>query len=286
LDADEPERFANPNQSGLYDYYLGRDLQVGMAYPRMHQQGIFEGYHSVEPQGELIMLSRSAWAGTQRYAAAVWSGDIQSSFAELTIQVRVAQNVAMSGIYWWTTDIGGYGGGNIADPVFRELIVRWFQFGAFCPLFRLHGCRNPNQPSTSCGPSCGYNEIWEFGGVAFAQISKVMAIREQLRPYVMYQMKLAAEEGVPVLRPLLYDFLASDPVVRTAPESVAHEFMFGPDYLVSPVTQYQAKTWRVYLPVRGDKRQWVDWWSGVASSGGVWITKAVDLSVFPLFYVK
>lgn len=126
-----------------------------------------EGLEARLPAGEAVppFLTRSAFAGSQRYGAVLWSGDIMSSFDELAVQVQVAQHVAMSGIYLWTTDIGGFRDGNTEDPVFRQLIVRWFMFGAFCPIFRLHGDRQGPQDKDVCG-STGHNEVWSFGDEA------------------------------------------------------------------------------------------------------------------------
>jgi len=276
LDADEPERFF-PDASGQYYYKLGRDLQVGMAFPLMHQQTFYDGLRSVG-ETEVLLLSRSAWAGTQRLGTAVWSGDTVSTFDELSLQVRVAQNMALSGIYWWTTDIGGYHSGNIYDPVFQELIVRWFQFGTFCPVFRLHGHRIPEDPPADCGESGGRNEVWMFGDVAYDVISKLILLREQLREYVMDQMRLAASDGVPVLRPLFFDF-PDDPSAYTTED----EFMFGPDWLVAPVLSYQAKNRGVYLPKLPANQVWTHFYTNEDYPfGDVLVDTPIDS--FPLFY--
>jgi len=208
----------------------------------------------------------------------VWSGDISSNFAELAIQVRAAQNMAMSGIYWWTTDIGGYGGGNIKDPVFQELIVRWFQFGAFCPIFRLHGHRQPEDPPSSCGGSGGYNEVWEFGETAYNVISKIILLREQLREYVMDQMRLAASVGTPILRPMIFDF-PNDPMAA----KVDDQYMFGPNWLVAPVLQYQAKSRSVYLPTLPPQQVWTHYYTGEDYHAGT-VTVPTPIDSFPLFY--
>jgi alpha-D-xyloside xylohydrolase len=276
LDADEPERFT-PDQSGQYYYHSGRDLQVGMAYPRMHQQMVWDGLQSLH-HPEVFTLSRSAWAGSARYGGAVWSGDIPSTFDELSKQVRVAQNMAMSGIYWWTTDIGGYIGANIYDPQWRELIVRWYQFGAFCPVFRTHGWRQPTDPDAPCGGSGGPNEIWEFGNTAYGIISKIIVLREQLRPYVATHMKIAATHGIPILRPMVFDCMDAACV------DAEDQFMFGPDWLVAPVTTYQASSRSVYLPTLPASRLWVHYYSNASFSGGQRITIKTPLDTFPLFY--
>ena len=142
-------------------------------------------------------------------------------------------NMVMSGIPYWTTDIGGFGGGTTTSAGFRELIVRWFQWGAFCPLFRLHGARTgPTWPPGDAGV-CGQaasNEVWMFGDEAEAAIVKVMRMREQMRPYVMEQYQAASEFGTPIMRPLFFDFHNDSRCER-----VDDQQMFGPDYLVAPV---------------------------------------------------
>ena len=170
----------------------------------------------------------SGWAG------AVWSGDTKSTWEDFNQQFRAGLNMVMSGeprgpshccrpaptpgaerllcktgIPYWTTDIGGFGSGDTTSADFRELVVRWFQWGAFCPLFRLHGARSgppwPPGPAGKCGQSAS-NEIWMFGDESYAAIVKVMQMREKIRPYVMEQYRAAAADGTPVMRPLFYDF--------------------------------------------------------------------------------
>jgi len=184
----------------------------------------------------------------------------------------------MSGIYWWTTDIGGYHSGNLNDPVFRELIVRWFQFGAFCPIFRLHGHRLPEDPVTSCGSSGGLNEVWQFGQTAYTVISDIILLREQLRGYVMDQMRLAASNGIPVLRPMVFDF-PNDPKSYTAED----QFMFGPNWLVAPVLQYQATSRMVYLPVLPPGQVWTHFYTNQDYSPGS-VSVPTPITQFPLFF--
>jgi hypothetical protein len=130
----------------------GTDAEVGMGWVKNHVQTFSDGFAGVGITGaEYFVLPRSGWAGTWAHSAALWSGDISSDFATFAIQIKVLQQAMLSGVALWTTDIGGYTGGNPADPVFQELIVRWFQFGAFCPLFRLHGHRDGGPPENQCG---------------------------------------------------------------------------------------------------------------------------------------
>lgn len=158
----------------LDDGKVHHDAEVAMAWPQQYHRMVYEGLvakakattaaggakdaamagearaHAVQPPPVAPFLTRSAFAGSQRYGAILWSGDIESSFNELAVQVQVAQHVAMSGIYLWTTDIGGFRNGDPTEPSFRQLIVRWFQFGAFCPIFRLHGDRGGPKDKDVC----------------------------------------------------------------------------------------------------------------------------------------
>jgi len=184
-------------------------------------------------------------------------------------------NIMMSGIQWWTTDIGGYFNGNITSPEWRELIVRWFQWGAFCPIFRLHGCRVPQLTPDQCGFTCGNNEVWMFGDTAYEIIKSVMLLREQFRPYIMTQMQLASSKGTPIMRPLWFDF-PKDPGCQ----QIDDQFMFGPDYMVAPVLEYQARSRQVYFPSGGN---WVDYFTQTTYNGGSTVNVAAPLERFPLY---
>jgi alpha-D-xyloside xylohydrolase len=142
LDACEPEM--KPGNPASLRFAAGPGLEVANLYPRDHARGFYEGMVG-RGEKEVLTLCRSAWAGSQRYGAAVWSGDIPSTFESFRVQVRAGLNMAMSGIPWWGTDIGGFFGGDPDDPAFRELLVRWFQYGVFSPLFRLHGEPRPQR---------------------------------------------------------------------------------------------------------------------------------------------
>jgi alpha-D-xyloside xylohydrolase len=227
-------------------YHLGTGTQVNCFFPYAHQKAIFEALHE-SGEHDVVTICRSAWAGSQKYGAALWSGDIESSFEVLSDHVRAGLNVAMSGLPWWTTDIGGYFGGKADDPVFRELIVRWYQYGVFCPLFRTHGKERPN-------------EAWSFGEEAYRHIRAAMMLRERLRPYVMDQMRVAHERGIPPMRPLFFDF-QNDP----GSQFVEDQFLFGPDILVAPITEYGARERAVYLP---PGPTWTNAWTEVAEEGG------------------
>jgi len=274
LDAIEPEMVVYDHDN--IRYHAGNGLEVGCIYPMMQQQAIFEGMKG-EGEKEIISLGRAGFAGSQRYGAAIWSGDIHSTWEDLRQQVRAGLNIGLSGIPWWTTDIGGFFGGEVDTPYFQELIVRWFQYGVFCPLFRLHGWRNSSlaHPETSDPTRGGPNEVWSFGERAYRIIRELLFLRERLRPYIMTQMKLASTKGTPPMRPLFFDF----PHDAMA-EAVDDQFMFGPDLLVAPVV-YEGTTKRnVYLPVGTN---WTDAWTGKKVKGGQEITAAAPLERIPLY---
>jgi alpha-D-xyloside xylohydrolase len=185
--------------------------------------------------------------------------------------VKAGLNMAMSGIPWWTTDIGGFRGGYPADPNFQQLIVRWFQFGAFCPIFRLHGDRLPKIDDFHGAA----NEVWSFGESAYHIIREYMMLRERLRPYIMEQMALVSKTGIPLMRPLFVDF-PSDPVCY----EVDDEYLFGSDILVSPILEANIIEREVYLP---SGSVWRDAWTGQTHQGGQRITAEAPLERIPLF---
>jgi alpha-D-xyloside xylohydrolase len=215
--------------------------------------------------------------GPQKYGAAVWSGDIRATWQSLTDQIRAGLNIAVSGIPWWTTDIGGFHGGDSRDPAYQELMIRWFQYGVFCPLFRLHGDREPRTP-TSYAQTGGPNEVWSFGEVAYEIISGLLHLRERLRPYIHEQMRLAAADGLPPMRPLFVDF----PDDETAWQ-VEDQFLFGPDILVAPISTAGATSREVYLPAG---RRWVDVRSGETFDGGTTITSPAPIESIPVFVAE
>ena len=259
LDAGEPE--IKPLEPGRVSYRAGPGEAVHDLYPHLHARAVYEAMRAAGVETP-ITLNRSVWAGSQRYAAALWSGDIHSSWEALAAQIPAGLNVGLAGIPWWGTDIGGFKGGVSADPGFRELLVRWFQFAVFCPLFSLHGLRQGDGQDafeditelagTTDGPeafslagfSGGPNEVWSFGEEAYARIVPLLHLRRRLRPYVMEQMRAAHEHGTPPMRPLFMEF-PSDPDARV----VDDQFMFGPDLLIAPVCDPGLTEREVYLPV-------------------------------------
>ena len=274
LDAIEPEMTAYDHDN--VRYHAGNGLEVGCLYPMFQQQALFDGMKSAG-ETEIVTLGRAGFAGSQRYGAAVWSGDIHSTWEDLRQQVRAGLNIGLSGIPWWTTDIGGFFGGEIESPYFQELIVRWFQYGAFCPLFRLHGWRNSSltHPETSDPTRGGPNEVWNFGKRAYGIIRELLLLRERLRPYIMEQMKVASAKGAPPMRPLFFDF-PNDAAAQT----VDDQFMFGPDLLVAPILHQGATSRKVYLPAGAT---WAEAWTGRKLKGGRTIQADAPLERIPLY---
>jgi alpha-D-xyloside xylohydrolase len=224
---------------------------------------------------EVLSLTRSAWAGSQRYGVALWSGDIEPTFAALATAVPAGLNVAMSGLPWWNSDIGGFHGGDPDDPAYRELVVRWFQFGVFCPVFRLHGHREPRVSHGAVGAGGGPNEVWSYGPEAYEAITAMLRLRERLRPYIHAHLHDGETTGIPLMRPLLLAF----PDDETAWE-VEDEYLFGPDILVAPVTELGARQRRVYLPAGAE---WTHTGSGRRYPGGAYVSVDAPLDAIPLF---
>jgi alpha-D-xyloside xylohydrolase len=277
LDEAEPEY--SVYDYDLYRYFAGTDMQVGNIYPVMYAKTFFDGMES-EGQKNIINLVRCAWAGSQRFGALVWSGDIYSSFEVLRCQLSAGLNMGLAGIPWWTTDIGGFHGGNPDDPDFRELVIRWFQFGAFCPVFRIHGDREPHSAplGNKGGGLCvsgAANEVWSYGEQAYKIFNKYILLREKIRPYISKIMSEAHEKGTPVIRPAFYDF----PQDKNCWD-IVDEYMFGPSLLVAPVLYANARQRKVYLP---QGSQWMNINTGESFAGGNNIECDAPIDVIPVF---
>ena len=276
LDEAEPEFTAYEYEH--YRYFRGADMEVGNIYPRDYARMAYEGMEK-EGQENIVNLLRCAWAGSQRYGALVWSGDIDSSFRSLRNQLAAGLNMGIAGLAWWTTDIGGFHGGNIHDEKFHEVLVRWFEFGAFCPVMRLHGFREPfKEPLSSTGGgkciSGAENEVWSYGEEVYEICKKYMLLREKMRPYVKQLMMEAHEKGTPIMRPLFYDF----PQDSKAWE-IEDQYMFGPDLLVSPILEAGMTERTLYLP----EGSWRNINDGTIFEGSRMVTVAAPIDELPVF---
>lgn len=276
LDEAEPELTGYEYQH--YRFYRGADMEIGNVYPKEYARMAYEGMEA-EGQKNIVNLLRCAWAGSQKYGTLVWSGDIDSSFRSLRNQLSAGLNMGIAGLPWWTTDIGGFHGGNIYDSKFHEILIRWFEFGTFCPVMRLHGFREPfKEPLGTTGGgkhiSGAENEVWSYGDEVYEICKKYMNLREKMRPYVRKLMKAAHEKGTPIMRPLFYDF----PEDKIAWE-IEDEYMFGPDLLVAPILYADARERKVYLP----DGMWRNICNGEMYQGKQRITVAAPIDQIPVF---
>lgn len=277
LDEAEPEYSVYDFDN--YRYFKGSNLQIGNLYPLDHAKTFYQGMEK-EGQKNIVNLLRCAWAGSQKYGALVWSGDIASSFESMRNQLAAGLNMGLAGIPWWTTDIGGFHGGDPDDESFRELFVRWFQWGTFCPVMRLHGDREPRQEQvgTSGGAACrsgAANEVWSYGEEVYDICTKYMNIREELRSYTRRLMKEAHEKGTPVMRTLFYEFPTDEESWR-----IEDEYMYGDSYLVAPIFQSRQTTRKVYLP---EGYRWKEYENENCYNGGQYIEITVTMESIPVF---
>jgi len=285
-DCDEPGR--DMSRNGRWRFAAGTDTEVGPAWAREHSRTMFEGNARVGRNAStFVTLSRAAYPGSWALGAALWSGDVNTTFDTLRQQVRVAQSVAMSGVALWASDTGGYLGGNTSDPVWRELVVRWTQFSAVCPIMRYHGRRlgEPPGDDATCGPTHGDNEPWAFGDAAYAAIVPALHMREALRGYVVATNAATAATGLPMVRPLALAF-PGDPLA--AEPWVEGSFMFGDALLAQPVTAYGARAATVYLPFVGAGASWAYYFNRSLAwpGGGLNVTVRAPLDEFPLFVLS
>jgi alpha-D-xyloside xylohydrolase len=266
LDASEPETVEGPHpsdakrrsdyQTHMHPTKLGSGSRMLNAYPLVNSQAVYEGQRAAKPDQRVFILTRSAFAGQQRYAAAIWSGDITSTWTTLKNQISAGAGYSVSGAPYWTVDSGGFAvpprftaGGDAEE--WRELQTRWFQYATFLPLLRVHG-QTPNR------------EMWELGGEsspAYLAQLKFDRLRYRMLPYVYSLAGWITHGAGTLLRPLVMDF-------RTDPAAlgITDQYMFGKALLVSPVTTYQARARDVYLPVTPGG--WYDFWTGAPMAGG------------------
>ncbi|KAI1334957.1 glycoside hydrolase family 31 protein [Xylariaceae sp. FL0016] len=283
LDEAEPE-FTHYDFDN-YRYHAGPDLMVGNIYPLQYSRAFYEGQKAVG-QDNIVNLVRCCWAGSQKYGALLWSGDIASSWPSFRAQVSAGLNAGLAGIAWWTTDIGGFHGGDPRDPAFRELFTRWFQFSTFSPVLRSHGDREPKQPRKghtggSHVRSGAPNEVWSYGPQTQAVLASYLRLRDDvLRPYVRGLMAQAHEHGDPVIRPMFYEFPAEKRMWE-----LQDQFMFGDRYLVAPVLCPGQTRRTVVLPANARWQLFTA--SGVATGemieGGREIVVDAPIEYMPVF---
>jgi len=276
LDEAEPE--VHPQQPGHLKYYLGNGAQTAQLYPFYYSKLIYDGMKK-EGEEEVVSLTRAAYPGSQRFGAVVWNGDIASTFENLKMSIKSGLSMAMCGIPWWNSDIGGFHSGDIESDYFRELIVRWFQFGLFCPVMRLHGVRKRPSYHVERHPgvkesSGGDNEIWCFGEKNYPVLKNLIELRERLKDYTCSCMDENSSTGAPIMRPMFWDNW-EDSVCYTLED----QYMYGPDILFAPIYE-QGRTQReVYLP----KGKWVFTRDGKIYEGGQTIPCTAQIDEFIAF---
>lgn len=284
----EPEERMRINTEEAKRYL---DPELINAYSLLHSQGIYEGQREVSAEKRVVNLTRSAYAGQQRYSTITWSGDVSATWDTLRRQIADGLNFCTTGLPYWTVDIGAFFvkdvpdlwfwsgdfDNGVEDKGYQELYVRWFQYGAFLPMFRAHGTDTPR-------------ELWRFGNPGdpvYDTLVKFLRLRYRLIPYIYSVAGRVTHEDYTMLRALPFDFRL-DP----ATYDVADQFMFGPAFLVNPVTEPMyfgpnstvissaPRTRAVYLPAGSD---WYDFWSGQRYAGGQTITADAPLETMPLY---
>jgi len=262
LDASEAELSGKWGEFRNFKTGKGPGAVVFNAYPLEHTRAVYEGQRSESSAKRVLILTRSCYAGQQRNAAISWSGDIPGKWEVLQKQIPAGLNFTASGVPYWNTDIGGFFGGDPADPKYAELFTRWFQFGAFCPMFRVHGTNKPK-------------EVWRFDEATQKILTDYINLRYHLLPYIYSVSWMVTHEGYTMMRPLVMDF-PGDQEARNIPD----QFMFGPGLLVAPVTQPGAQSRSVYLPAG---TSWTDFWTGKTYAGGQRIEAVAPIQTLPLF---
>ena len=276
MDATEPEIVEGPftsissqvttNQTHMNPTALGSGSRMLNAYALVNSQAVYEGQRATAPNQRVFMLTRNGFAGMQRYAASTWSGDISSTWTAMKKQIPAGLGFSVSGMPYWTLDSGGFAvptrfaatTPTAADTAeWQELNARWFEYATFLPLMRVHG-------------QAPYREIWQFGGntsAAYAAMLKFDKLRYRMLPYIYSLAGAVTQRAGTIMRPLVMDF-RSDTTAR----EIGDQYMFGPAFLVAPVTTYQATTRSVYLPsTPGD---WYLFWTGAAAAGGATVPAA------------
>lgn len=263
LDATEPEN----------DALHGKKLHIGagdsyrLTYPLFVNQAVYEGQRKTSHDKRVCILTRSAFLGQQRYGTINWSGDIDGTWDAYARQIVAGLNFAITGMPYWTTDIGGFfrpGKSQYTDEKYNELLMRWYQWGVFNPIFRIHGYQTETEP-------------WKNGSVVESNIRQLLDLRYRLIPYIYSTAWQVTQNGSTVMRPLVMDF-KNDTTATNQP----YEYMFGASFLVAPVTKPGITEWNVYLP---KSVQWYNFWTGKRFEGGQTINTPAPLNSTPV-YVK
>jgi len=261
MDATEPENDALKGEKtflGLGDFYR-------LTYPLFVSRAVYEGQRLTDSEKRVCILTRSAFLGQQKYGTINWSGDIGGNWDCYKRQIVAGLNYSITGLPYWTTDIGGFfrpGQSQYTDEKYHELLIRWFQWGTFNPIFRIHAYQTETEP-------------WKYGEQVQNIIRSMLNLRYRLIPYIYSAAWQVTENGSTIMRPLVMDF-AGD----TSALNQQYEFMFGKSFLVAPVTEPGVNKWNVYLP---KSAAWYDFWTGKIHPGGQMTIKETPIDIIPLF---
>ncbi len=260
MDASEPEFDVLKGRQT----FLGSGESVRNAYPLYVTKAIYEGQRATTEHKRVVILTRSAFAGQQRNAAASWSGDITANWVTLRRQISAGLSFSISGLPYWTTDIGGFfrPDEQYTSDAYHELLIRWFQYGSFCPLFRVHGYKSNA-------------EIWNYGPDVEKILTQYDQLRYRLLPYIYSAAWGVTNRGETLMRALPLEF-SFDSRAR----AISDQFLLGSALLINPVTEARATQRSLYLPAGTD---WVDFWTGKRRSGGQTITADAPLDRIPMY---
>lgn len=261
MDATEPE---NDALKGKWTS-LGSGNFYRLTYPLFVSQSVYEGQRATTSDKRVCILTRSAFLGQQRYGVINWSGDINGTWDSYKRQIIAGLNYTITGFPYWTTDIGGFfrpGQSQYTDEKYHELLIRWFQWGALNPIFRVHGYQSETEP-------------WKYGEKVEGCLRKTLKLRYRLLPYIYSEVWQISVAGSTLMRPLIMDF-SNDTIALNQP----CEYMFGHSILVAPVTEPTVNEWKVYLPSSAD---WYDFWTGEKFNGGQFVLTKTPIDIIPLF---
>ena len=261
MDAVEPENDAlkgTKTYIGVGDFYR-------LTYPLMVSRAVYEGQRATSEEKRVCILTRSAFSGQQRYGIINWSGDVGYTWDVFRNQIVAGLNYTMTGFPYWTTDIGGFfrpGQSQYTDEKYHELLTRWYQWGAFCPIFRMHGYQTETEP-------------WKYGPKVEENMRKMLNLRYRLLPYIYSEAWQVTKNGSTLMRPMVMDFNNDVAAINSQ-----YQYMFGKSILTAPVTEPNRKQWEVYLPQSAD---WFDFWTGKRFKGGQTVKADAPLDKIPLF---
>ena len=259
LDASEPEGDPLKNDNT----YLGSGRTVRNAFPLFETTAVYKGQRAADENKRVVILTRSAFTGQQRNGIINWSGDISANWDTLRRQIPAGLNFGISGFPYWTTDVGGFfrPRDQYTSAAYHELLIRWFQFGAFSPIFRVHGYQSET-------------EMWKYGPQVESILREYDELRYRLMPYIYSTAWGVTNRGETMMKALPFVY-PGDQSLR----DVSDQFLFGDSLLINPVTEPNATTRKIILPAGSD---WYDFWSGQKSRGGQTIVADAPLDKMPI----